>query len=146
MYQSIKKMIKFLLPTFLFEKCVPYLRKTYAFLFFRGNKVYCNLCNHSFSSFIQLNHNDLLCPRCGSLPRKRLLWEYLKINHIIKPNDKILHFSPSLSFSNKLQELDKTTYHTTDYDFSKKDNFSFRYYSYEICQQTNIISLFAIIF
>jgi predicted SAM-dependent methyltransferase len=64
--------------------------------------------------FIVLNNQDLLCPKCGSLPRtRRLFTQIQKIDSI--SDKKILHFSPPKSLANKLKELYNKNYITTDY-------------------------------
>ena len=57
------------------------LLKIYS-LFLKGNKVYCPVCDHSFSKFLpygRLNpRENALCPSCLSLERHRLMYLFLK--------------------------------------------------------------------
>ncbi|MBN1416958.1 MAG: methyltransferase domain-containing protein [Bacteroidales bacterium] len=91
------------------------LRFLYSF-FFRGTAVKCVVCNASLSRFIELPSGDLLCPRCGSLPRHRRLWMLLHEYDFLNNSIRILHFSPSRILRKKMQQLVPASYITTDYD------------------------------
>ena len=96
MYQTLKR---FLPPT-LRRRYAPALRALAA-LPYRGGTYQCNLCGTGLRTFIELPTGDLLCPRCGSLPRTRrlgqLLTEQLDINDL-----RLLHLSPSQSLASFL--------------------------------------------
>ncbi|MEM9024831.1 MAG: class I SAM-dependent methyltransferase, partial [Bacteroidota bacterium] len=65
---------------------------------------------------------DLLCPRCGSLPRKRLLWRYLVSEMAIEQQSwRVLHFSPSRQLEKRLRALPALTYISTDYENPNAD-------------------------
>ncbi len=101
MYTNIKNTIKAILPrNFMFKHEMKF-RGIY-YLFFRGEKYYCNLCNHGLRKFIPVTDGDKLCPRCGSLSRNRRLFEVLQ-NGYLKNDFTVLDFSPSRSLYRMLK-------------------------------------------
>jgi predicted SAM-dependent methyltransferase len=115
MYLFIKRLVVRLLPERFIRRIEFYLRFLYS-LFYLGSAVRCNLCEGRFSRFIFLESGDLLCPRCGSLPRHRRLWEILQSFFPEMDGMKILHFSPSRMLQKKLLSNRHLQYVTTDYD------------------------------
>jgi len=81
-----------------------------------GNKYCCNICNKSATSFSEFNgHSNRLCPRCFSLERHRLLYEYLKEKtNLLRTANTLLHFAPEKCIHNKLRENDALQYETAD--------------------------------
>lgn len=60
-----------------------------------GTNVFCNVCNHSFSTFIPyLGRINAQCPNCGSLERVRLIYQFIRDNALLKRDSKILHIAP----------------------------------------------------
>ena len=112
MYLFLKKIIKKIFPQKLVYKSEPFLRKAYS-LFFLGNKYHCTVCEGSFSRFIQLQNRELLCPRCGSLPRDRRLCDLLKNENLIQ--GKVLDFSPSRSLYRKFKKMPGVEYFSSDF-------------------------------
>ncbi|HMK25688.1 MAG TPA: class I SAM-dependent methyltransferase [Chitinophagaceae bacterium] len=112
MYLFIKKIVKKILPQKLVFKIEPFLRKTYS-VFFRGNKYHCTVCEGSFDRFIQLKNGELLCPRCGSLPRDRRLYELLKKENLLQ--GKLLDFSPSRTLYRKFKKTPGVEYFSSDF-------------------------------
>lgn len=109
----------------------PQLRKIAA-LPYRGNAVTCTLCENSFKHLVELRPNDpgsdLLCPRCGSIQRQRLLWHYLtKRLNIAQQTWHVLHFSAAKPLEARFRKLKKLTYTTTDYETAMADR------QYDIC-------------
>jgi DNA-directed RNA polymerase subunit RPC12/RpoP len=102
MYLFFKKIVKKILPQKLVFKIEPFLRRTYSF-FFRGDKYHCTICERSFDRFITLKNGELLCPRCGSLPRDRRLYDLLKKENLL--NGKVLDFSPSRALYRKFKKI-----------------------------------------
>ncbi len=114
MYEKIKKIAKTILPKSILEKNEETLRNLVA-LKYRGNTVFCNVCSSGLSSFIKLDNDELLCPKCGSLPRTRRLLELIEK----EPNwstKSLLHFSPPKALRKKLKSLPLKAYVTTDYE------------------------------
>lgn len=107
MYEHLKNIV----PKSFIKKNEKLLRNIVS-LFYMGNSCHCNICNFNMSAFIDLNNNDKLCPKCGSLERTRRLWSILE-NQI--QGKKILHFSPSQSIRAKIESLDSIEYVTSDY-------------------------------
>jgi SAM-dependent methyltransferase len=112
MYESIKKLVKSIVPTSFLRKNDKLLRKVVS-LSYRGDEYECNVCGFTMSKFIVLRKGNRLCPKCGSLPRTRRLWQLLE--PVIAGKD-ILHFSPSKSLSERIANGNPKRYVTTDYE------------------------------
>lgn len=93
-------------------------------LFYRGNKVYCNVCETHLRQFIHHETGDLICPSCGSLGRHRRLWLVLQDTLLSSKQASILHFSPSKIIQKKLKSSNPN-YVTTDYDGKLKADKSY---------------------
>jgi SAM-dependent methyltransferase len=115
MYSVFKKMLLRLFPERFLSRIEFILRFFYS-LFYLGSAVRCNICGGRFSGFISLASGDLLCPRCGSLPRQRRLWILLQPYIHQENRMKILHFSPSRILQKKLRHKCTSQYVTTDYN------------------------------
>jgi SAM-dependent methyltransferase len=111
MYRFIKSLLKNIIPQKLLFHSEPVLRKIYAIGYF-GNSYSCNVCNHSFSKFIPIGKEELLCPYCGSMARNRRLWKLL--DPIIK--GRILDFSPSRCLYRILKKRKGIEYISTDFE------------------------------
>jgi hypothetical protein len=114
-YTTIKNIFLRIFPRKWLWKLEFPLRSIYSSLFFRGDKVRCNVCDTHFNEFILLPNGEKLCPKCGSLPRQRRLW-FLWENLNIPKGSKILHFSPSRTLGKKFRNLGIYTYHTSDFE------------------------------
>lgn len=112
MYETLKKILKKIVPESIIRKNEKLLRKFVA-LTRKGNNYECNICKFQMSHFIILENGNQLCPKCGSLPRTRRLWQILEPNIEGK---EILHFSPSTALSTKIEETKTKNYVTTDYE------------------------------
>lgn len=112
MYEFIKKLVKSIVPTSFIRKNDKLLR-LFVSLSYRGNAYECNICNFTMNKFIVLSNGNKLCPKCGSLPRTRRLWQI--IEQEVSGKD-ILHFSPSKSMRNKIANSNPKNYITTDYE------------------------------
>lgn len=115
MYSFLKKLLIRLFPEKFLIRIEFILRFFYSLLYL-GSAVRCNICGGKFTRFIPLASGDLLCPRCGSLPRQRRLWIILQ--PYIHPESRIniLHFSPSRILQKKLRRRKPLHYVTTDFD------------------------------
>ncbi len=113
MYTNIKKAIKAILPRNFMYRHEMKFRGIY-YLFFRGEKNYCNICNHGLRKFIPVHDGDKLCPRCGSLSRNRRLYEVMQ-NGFLKKNNTVLDFSPSRILYRVLKENESIKYISTDF-------------------------------
>lgn len=111
MYKSLKNILKRVIPKSFITKNEQVFRRIIA-VFYAGHTYECNLCGFKLSKFVSVNSNSLLCPKCGSISRSRQLWDVLEseIEH-----KRILHFSPSLSFQNKMRQSNAQDYISTDY-------------------------------
>ncbi len=112
MYESIKKLVKSIVPVSFIRKNDRLLRKVVS-LSYRGDTYECNVCGFTMSKFIVLNNGNKLCPKCGSLPRTRQLWQLIEPEVTGKD---ILHFSPSKSMSDSIASRNPKSYVTTDYE------------------------------
>lgn len=112
MYESIKKLVKGIVPVSFIRKNDKLLRKVVS-LSYRGDAYKCNVCDFTMSKFIVLSNGNKLCPKCGSLPRTRRLWQLLESE--VEGKD-ILHFSPSRSMRDKIASSNPKSYITTDYE------------------------------
>jgi predicted SAM-dependent methyltransferase len=122
MYQSLKSLLIRYFPG-LISRFEFTIRRVLA-IFYRGNKVYCNVCNHHLSKFIFHKTGDLICPACGSLGRHRRLWLVLEDTLLPFKQASILHFSPSKIIQKKLKSS-HPNYVTTDYDGKLKADKSY---------------------
>jgi SAM-dependent methyltransferase len=117
-YSLLKKLLTSLLPQHLLLKAEPQLRKIVS-AFFVGNNYECPVCGFHARKFIAVHEGEShLCPRCGSIERKRLLWLYLRDEIKIheKKNFNVLHFSPSSALFKKLKALKGIEYVPTAFD------------------------------
>ncbi len=112
MYESIKKLVKSIVPTSFIRKNDKLLRKVVS-ISYRGDEYECNVCGFTMSKFIVLSNGNKLCPKCGSLPRTRRLWQLIESEIEGK---EILHFSPSKSMSDRIAKSNLKNYVTTDYE------------------------------
>ena len=113
MYKTLKSIFKKIIPQRLLVKNEQLIREG-TYLLYRGDKYLCNICTARLSKFVQLDTGDLLCPRCGSLPRTRRLWTIIEPLLVNQP--KILHFSPSRTLYRKLKSFKDLNYLSTDYE------------------------------
>lgn len=113
MYTVFKKAIKAILPQNFMYKYEMRFRGIY-YLFFRGDKYCCNICNRGLRKFIQVHDSDKLCPRCGSLARNRRLYDVLQKGYL-KKNNIVVDFSPSRNLYRVLKENENIKYISTDF-------------------------------
>ena len=113
MYNLLKRIIKMLLPQSLLFRFEEKLRWPLG-LYYRGDKHQCLICSVRLSTFIKLDNGESVCPRCGSLPRTRRLWQLLFNDWKIR--GKVLHFSPSRSMYRRLSKSNIIDYLSTDFE------------------------------
>lgn len=113
MYEKLKSLARQALPASLLQKNEDFLRQLVT-LRYRGSTYRCNCCGTGLSAFVQLERGDLLCPRCGSLPRGRRLWHLLSQELDISKL-RILHFSPSPILAKLLRSSAAQEYLSTDF-------------------------------
>ena len=87
-------------------------------VFYLGNTVECNVCNHKYRKFLPYGRkarSNALCPNCLSLERHRMMWWYLKNkSDFFTPRHKILHIAPELCFIKRFEAVHKDNYITAD--------------------------------
>ncbi len=113
MYSQLKILLKAIIPKKIWKTYESTFRGI-IYWFYKGNKFQCNICEAQLASFIQLENKDLLCPRCGSLPRTRRLFSLLHQYQCLK--GKCLHFSPPLSLYKKLSPDASFEYLSSDFE------------------------------
>lgn len=84
------------------------LKNKWKVIVHKGNKVHCVICDWKGKSFFGGK-----CPKCGSLPRTRLIPYAINYFRLVKPNLKILHVAPN---ENELNYLKKKFNPITQYD------------------------------
>ena len=112
MYSKLKNIAKSIIPKSLIRKNEKLIRGIVS-LAYRGSEFHCNICDTNLRKFITLENGNRLCPRCGSLPRTRRLWELIKSD---LEGKTVLHFSPSPSLKQKIINSGVKKYITTDYE------------------------------
>jgi SAM-dependent methyltransferase len=113
MYAVIKSIGKKLLSPDFMQRHENGIRSI-VYLFYKGSRYECNLCNKGLRTFIPLHTGDRVCPYCGSLPRTRRLWQVLQSGYL-KPGYRVLHFSPSRSLAKLLAKTQGIAYTTSDF-------------------------------
>ena len=136
MYLFLKKIARKILPQRFLFKIEPGLRKVFS-LFYRGKKYHCSICDGSFSRFIHLSDEELLCARCGSLPRDRRLYDLLIKENLL--HGKMLDFSPSRSLYRKFKKTETVEYYPAD--FANEFISDFHFDITEIKQEDNLFDL-----
>jgi len=104
----MKKKITYLSPLFpkRFRKYIKELIRQREVNNYRGNDVFCPICESHFKQFATYGVDKRInarCLNCNSLERHRLLWKYLndKINYDNNGRFKMLHFAPQRKFLKK---------------------------------------------
>lgn len=89
-----------------------------AAVFYRGNKVQCNICGLGFRKFLpygRVARENALCPNCLGLERHRLMWLFLtEKTDFFQKQLKVLHVAPELCFLNRFKKLPNLEYITGD--------------------------------
>lgn len=111
-YEKIKNIARKLVPKSVLIGQEELLRKL-IFLFYKGKRHECTVCNKKLRSFIQLEVGDKLCPYCGSSSRQRRLWTLLQPR--LNNNISVLDFSPPRCLYRKLLQLRQVAYTPTDF-------------------------------
>jgi len=98
-----------------------YIFKFFAPLLFKGDKVYCNVCNKKFRKFLSYgskvaHRENVLCPYDLTLERHRLMWYYLQNNTSFFTANKlkVLHIAPEQCFHKKFKQQKNLDYTTGD--------------------------------
>lgn len=114
MYETIKGIIKSIIPKKFLVANESWIRSINYQLFYQGNKFSCPVCNSKLKNFIALENGESLCPKCGSLARNRRLWTILEQN-FLKTGNSVLDFSPSRSLYRKLKKYPTIKYISSDF-------------------------------
>ena len=80
----------------------------------RGDRHECPCCGSTFARFLPRDAS-LLCPRCRSRERQRVLWLYLTRElNIERSNARVLHFAPEPALYDRLKAIPTLRYETAD--------------------------------
>lgn len=87
-------------------------------VFYKGDKVNCTVCQHSFKKFLPYGRKareNALCPNCLALERHRLMYLFLqeKTSFFNSPL-KVLHVAPEICFIERFESLKNIEYITAD--------------------------------
>ncbi|KQT26039.1 methyltransferase [Chryseobacterium sp. Leaf405] len=82
--------------------------------FYKGKNHQCNVCGTKLKNFAQLQNGDLICPVCGSISRARRLYQLLN-EEFMKPEMKVLDFSPFRILYKKWKKKNDIQYFATDF-------------------------------
>jgi len=87
-------------------------------VWYRGDSVECPVCNGKFRKFMPYGietRSNVLCPRCLSLERHRLIWVYLKREtDFFTSKYKFLHVAPEQCFRPRFNKVPNLEYLTAD--------------------------------
>jgi SAM-dependent methyltransferase len=91
----------------------------FAAYFYHGDKVECPVCGCHFSRFMPYGHHqvrdNVLCPKCLSLERHRLMWLYLKERTgFFTDHLNVLHIAPEQCFYKRFRKMVNLKYTTAD--------------------------------
>jgi SAM-dependent methyltransferase len=111
-YDSIKGIITKIIPRQTLIDQEERFRKL-IYLFYRGEKHQCPVCEKKIRAFVPLKVDDKLCPYCGSPARHRRLWTLLQ--PLLSNKIKVLDFSPPRCLYRKINSLPQVTYTPTDF-------------------------------
>lgn len=143
MKTAIKKIVPFKVGVKIRGAYQKFLGKRYA-----GDRYYCPFCEHSFAKLLpggeerQIliekkvigagKRNNMVCPRCYSTDRDRLLFLYLKHKtSYLQSNDKVLHIAPESSLKHLLQERSDLQYTSGD---KFEEGYAGYYYDRDVIQ------------
>lgn len=87
-------------------------------VFYRGKRVACPVCHHSFRSFLPYGRqarSNALCPHCLSLERHRMIWLFLQNEtSFFEQPLQVLHIAPEACFIHRFEKLHAKGYLTAD--------------------------------
>jgi len=91
----------------------------FAAVLYRGDKVECPVCGGRFRKFLPYGYNrvrkNVLCPKCLSLERHRLIWLYLKNRtDFFREPLRVLHVAPEQCFYKIFRKMPRLAYVTAD--------------------------------
>ena len=115
MYQTAKSLVRALLPQPVLLRAEVGLREVLYRLRYKGSRFACNICTAQLSGFVALPNGERLCPRCGSMPRNRRLWQILT-KEITLSGKTVLDFSPSRCLFRAMQQQNIGEYLSSDFE------------------------------
>ncbi|MBN2064564.1 MAG: class I SAM-dependent methyltransferase [Sedimentisphaerales bacterium] len=106
----IKEKIRYCIPQSLFRS---FKRVKLAFqcMLWRGNAVYCPVCQRRYRSFIS---DAAYCPGCQSLSRHRLLVKYLEAGGLCQTGQRVLDIGPNWGLKKYFGKVWGNDYYCSD--------------------------------
>ena len=125
----MKKIYKYLLNTLPRPLLIrlSYIFRLFAPLAYKGQNVYCPVCDRHFKKFLSYGSNtahreNVLCPYDLTLERHRLMWLYLQKSSFFSPdNIKLLHIAPEQCFYPLFKKQTNLDYTTADLESTIAD-------------------------
>ncbi len=118
---AMDRLIRFVLNTIPRKYLIrgSYLFRRISQLINKGNNVECPVCGSRYRKFMNYGYHkvrkNVLCPKCLSLERHRLVWLYLKEKtSFFEKNMRILHIAPEQCFEERFKKLPNIDYVTAD--------------------------------
>ncbi len=153
LFKFIKTIVKPLIPFQLGVKLRGGWQKLMAW-FYHGNKYYCPYCKHTFRKMLPAGERppiniekkiigagyrqNVLCPRCYSTDRDRLIWIWLQEYTNLGIDEKVLlHIAPEGSIRAYLKKIQGIEYHMGD----KFEEGYDQYYYDRAVEQMDILEL-----
>ena len=99
------------------KKVLQYALKRIEPFVYAGNKVYCPICEGSFSTFLPsgtIKRHNALCPSCRSLERQRLVWLYMQERKLLNGPVRLLHVAPETGLFTAFSRREGLEYHPVD--------------------------------
>ena len=103
-----------------------YLTEQYYRLFRNGSRFSCPFCLHSYNAFMPAGYKqkvlterkvvgggfrqNVLCPYCRSSDRERLVYMFIKKNHLVRKQMKVLHVAPEKNLFENLRKEELNLY------------------------------------
>jgi len=126
----MKALVKYLIP-FQVVVRLKNAKQSFESLFFKGKNYDCPFCGGRYRKFLPGGENhpffkdnkiigggrriNMLCPRCHSTDRDRLIYHYLTYNTLLsKPDISLLHIAPEPCLKNYLKKFSNITYTSGD--------------------------------
>jgi len=81
-----------------------------------GNRVECTICGRTYSRFLRFaGRENQWCPHCGSLPRHRLLYPFLRDKmHFFYAKFRVLHFAAEACLAREIRKHGNIAYFPAD--------------------------------
>ena len=124
LYESLKSILKLILPFSFYHNIKPYLRRTTSIIY-SGSNHECNLCGFRMRKMQTALNGNNICPKCGSTDRNRSVFYYINKHVRVDKKMSVLHFSPTNTLRKVLSKLFDENYISSDYSNEFKADVSY---------------------